>query len=592
MGKKINVLGIHDGHNATVAMIQEGQTRYCASEERFSGRKNEIGFPILAMQAGLREIGLDPSMLDAVAFSSIHIPPYWLKTKRETLFTIDDYLKEQREYWYPLLFEGRENLEYRQTVIDNPRFHEPSYYDFKDYPMITSKEEDIKNVTSIRQEAIRRSLGIDLPIATYDHHLCHAHYAYFASPFRKEPCLVFTADGGGDGCNGTVWIAEHDTLREIRRNNCSDLARIYRYITLHLGMKMGEHEYKVMGLAPYAPEHEIKRCRAVFDTLFKIEDGMIVYRNKPRDLYYHFREALEGRRFDAIAAAAQAMVEEVGSQWVESQVRSTGIGRVVFSGGLSMNVKLNKRISELPGVREFFCAASGGDESLALGAAYAEAAVRKAPAGDFVDSLRGVTEARDAALEVLSSMKNVDLEVNAGNKRIAQLLAQGKVVGRVEGPMEFGARALGNRSLLAHPSFPGIREKINHQIKGRDFWMPFAPTVLDSHAERYLLRSKGCHAEHMTMALDTTELGRKDLDAAVHAADHTARAHILRRELNPDYYDLIESFAQITGIGGILNTSFNLHGLPIVRGAKEARHVFENSRLDAMVVAGVLVIRK
>ena len=178
-----------------------------------------------------------------------------------------------------------------------------------------------------------------------------------------------------------------------------------------------------------------------------------------------------------------------------------------------------------------------------------------------------------------------------GPAEVAGLLAQGKVVARCSGRMEFGLRALGNRSILADPRNPNTVRKINQAIKFRDFWMPFTPSILAESADAYLVNSKGVRSPFMTMAFDTTPQGRAELPAALHPADFTARPQILERWHNEPYYDLIEAFRQRTGVAGILNTSFNLHGEPIVLGPTEAIRTLDNSALDALLMEDILLER-
>jgi carbamoyltransferase len=175
---------------------------------------------------------------------------------------------------------------------------------------------------------------------------------------------------------------------------------------------------------------------------------------------------------------------------------------------------------------------------------------------------------------------------------LAQHLANGKVLGRVYGRMEFGARALGNRSILADPRYPSTIKKINSQIKRRDFWMPFTPSILSRDAPKYLLNPKSFRFPYMSIACGTTSEGKMALQAALHPADETARPQVVERHANAEYYDLISTFRDLTGIGALLNTSLNLHGYPIARSAKAGVDVFLNSHLDGIIVGPHLVMRK
>jgi len=588
----MNILGIHDGHNATAAVMVDGKITAAVGEERMTYRKNDMGFPKLAISECLRLAGLEAPDIDVVAFSSMNLPLHYMRTKREFSFTIRDWLDEQELYWKPLLFENRINHQYFRDIIG--KYSEPQAYRFNDVPLISPPEENAVHLEKIRKAALQEYFSISPEkVLACDHHTCHQYYAYFASPFRDKDALVFTSDGGGDGSNGTVAVVRNNAIQESVRNNCSDIARIYRYITLLLGMKIGEHEYKVMGLAPYASDYEIRKTDKVFKNIFHVPDRLLEYKNRPPDLFFHFRDQLADCRFDGIAGGVQNMVEEAGAEWFSRVTEKTGIQRVVFSGGLSMNVKLNKRICELDSVREFYCPASGGDDSVSIGACYqVHAAKGRGPLLSLEDGYLGTSPARSDVKAFLDSVDGCEIISGVDNRQVANLLAQNLVIGRMCGRMEFGARALGNRSILANPANPEIVGIINRKIKSRDFWMPFAPTVLDKAADRYLVNPKGIASDHMTQTYDATKEGKKALAAAIHPSDFTVRAQILKKANNPEYYDLIECFQDLTGIGAVLNTSFNLHGKPIVRTPSQALDVFENSDLDAMLLNDTLIIKK
>jgi carbamoyltransferase len=176
--------------------------------------------------------------------------------------------------------------------------------------------------------------------------------------------------------------------------------------------------------------------------------------------------------------------------------------------------------------------------------------------------------------------------------RIAELLREGKILARCAGRMEFGQRSLGNRSILADPSDLRVKEKINAAVKSRDFWMPFAPVILDKYVHRYLLNPKNLESPHMTIGFDTTVEGYEAMIAACHPADRTARAQILYRHTNPELYAVLEAFEALTGRGGLLNTSFNLHGHPIVNTPAEAIFVLENSGLDGVILNDYLILKR
>ena len=282
-----------------------------------------------------------------------------------------------------------------------------------------------------------------------------------------------------------------------------------------------------------------------------------------------------------------------------------------------MNVKASKLIREMPGVEGFFPMPSAGDESTSIGAAQWVYAQRMIEAGqeprieplgplylgdtiterDVEDALAKQMMVEDeewfdpygwegnppdGPWEEIAHTSNVD-------DLAADLIAKGEIVARARGPMEFGARALGNRSILCDATDLRNVGVINSAIKSRDFWMPFAPTILEARMDELIKRP--IYAPYMTMAFDTTDAGQECFRAAMHQADFTVRPQILRASWNPEYYGILSKFEMATGHGGMLNTSFNLHGFPIVRSADDAMHVFLHSKLKYLVVGDYLLAK-
>jgi carbamoyltransferase len=265
-----------------------------------------------------------------------------------------------------------------------------------------------------------------------------------------------------------------------------------------------------------------------------------------------------------------------------------------------MNVKAMMHIAGLREVDELFVCPTPSDESLAIGAAYMvmHDAV-KARGGDPSKVLKplphaylGPAPARDEIAAILREFAGDDryrIHEKTDPATIASLLVQGKIVGRCAGRSEFGARALGNRSILADPRNIGVIRRINESIKSRDFWMPFAPSIKAERADDYLANRKGMRAPYMTMAFPTTPLAQKELTAGLHQADLTCRPQIVDRAQNVNYHEMITAFERLTGVGGVLNTSFNLHGEPIVQTPADAARVYRLSQLDALLLETALI---
>jgi carbamoyltransferase len=301
------------------------------------------------------------------------------------------------------------------------------------------------------------------------------------------------------------------------------------------------------------------------------------------------RNLLYRQRFDLIAAGLQQFTEDMLTQWVRNCVRETGIRRVACGGGVFMNIKANKEILALPEVEELFIFPSCGDETNSIGSAYwvyaqeclkANRPVDIEPIGpiywgrDFDDS-----EVQDALRGFKGQAPIRHEYVENIEQRTAESIARGEVVARAKGRMEFGARALGNRSILARADNAQAIRVINDMVKNRDFWMPFAPAVLAERAEDYYIKPKPMPAPYMTVGFDSRPDTRQKTSACQHPYDYSLRPQEVSESSNPDFYHLLKHYEEITGEGIVLNTSFNLHGYPIAYAPAEALDILDRSGL-------------
>jgi len=583
------VLGISETHCATATILRDGEIVGCASEERFSRLKNDAGYPRRAIDALLRELALTPGAIDRVVLAGTRIPSYeWMnRVMRDEAY---------RHRYYAVGLEApRRGLTGRARKLGAKLgLLDPAP---GKAPMTDAERRG--HVTSHLRLADER-------VSFVDHHTCHAAAAYFGSPFDGRRALVLTNDNSGDGLCGTVSSANGVALtrHEATPSGPGSLGSFYTLVTLLLGMKPGEHEYKVMGLAPYAPARETERAVAALGTTFAMTEGTpcrFEWRRRG-PLYRAMLEATLGLRFDGIAGGAQHMLEEALVRWVRLARQRYGGERVALGGGVFMNVKANMLIAEESWLGDLFVFPSCGDESNAVGAAYlgyldacARAGVAPAPAA-FGPAYLG-PDVRDPEIEAVIRGRDLAAryrvsEHAAIEEKIADLLVSDGVVARCAGRMEFGARALGNRSILANPSDHRVVGVINRMIKSRDFWMPFAPTVLREREADYLVNPKGLASPYMMLAFATNPKRRDELVAALHPHDGTARAHILDEAWNPSYYRVIREFERRTGIGAVLNTSFNLHGEPLVCSAEDAVDTFERSGLPHLALGRWLISKK
>jgi carbamoyltransferase len=318
----------------------------------------------------------------------------------------------------------------------------------------------------------------------------------------------------------------------------------------------------------------------------------------PLQMIYPFiRKNTEYMRFDWIAGGLQNYTEEMLVKLTENAIRNTGIKKVALSGGTFMNVKANQKISEINELENLFIFPSCGDETNAIGAAYYvyKQKNKHGKINPIKHLYYGPDETDDGnvlkEIEIFRNTTTTKFSVTHYDKiesEIARLLVEGAIVARCKGPMEFGARALGNRSILSDASDLSKITIINNMIKMRDFWMPFAPVILKERENDYIINPKKIEASFMVITFNSTDR-YKEFIGGIQQNDLTARPQIITEELNPDYYRILKEYERNTGKGVLINTSFNLHGLPIVYGPKEALYVFENSGLKILALGNYLI---
>lgn len=579
------ILGVNDSHLATACLLRDGEVVSCMSEERFTRRKNQGAYPSQAVEGVLAQSGMRGEDLSAVALAGHEaMGAEWFDLVTRDDNYIDEYLGIKKV-----------SALRRKVRRVGKKLNLSSE---------SAGKEQVPNERRFQQ--IVDHLGISKSrIHIVEHHMAHAAAAYYGSPFaggRARRAAVLTNDASGDGVCATWNAAGPEGIRRLSASPSSagSLGSFYSLITLFLGMRQLEHEYKVMGLAPYAPEYGKKKSYEVMSQMIGFDPAPPRFRWKVRrDRFRFLMENLARHRFDWVAAAGQDLLEEMLVEWTRAGLAAVGEGRAALSGGVFMNVKANQRIAALDEVEDLFVLPSCGDESNAIGAAYwlhaqnGKGSKKCVPLGPLYLGRDIIEEQVSEAIERLGTRKrHVVRRFDDMENEIARLLSKGEVVARVKGREEFGARALGNRSILANPSDIRVVARINKMIKSRDFWMPFAPTVLAERAGDYLLNPKGLCSPYMMLTFDSTPRGREDLMAACHAYDGTMRPQILEPACNPEYHRLISLFERLTGIGGVLNTSYNLHGEPIVSSPEDAIRTFEASGLSHLALGQHLLSKR
>ncbi len=578
-------LGIHWAHDAAVAICSPDGLVFALAEERLSRIKHHYGFPIRAVREALSACGLSGADIDVFAFSS---------TKRFFPQHRNDAIVQQ---------DGRCTLPEPPPggfVTPSPRVHPapetlgPQWRGFED-----------RHWAHHAPELERLGL-MDERIRYY----CVAHHrAHAASAFRlggMEEAAVLTIDGKGDGLGATISRGHADGRLELLRTSRAQdsLGSFYQAVTETLGFVPVDGEYKTMGLAALA---EAPPDANPFEGLVRVEDGVLHSRmawefrdfnaanpalavpnpiTSPRQCE-DFKRFLRELSREQLAAHAQAHCEQNVLALARDALRLTGRRRLVAAGGVMLNVKANARIRDELGLAQddVFVFPDASDSGLAAGAAMEalwQAGAVRAPLRLHSPYLGPAfaPAAIDAAVADWRATGRV-LAEPCTPAQLAGHLAGGAVVGSFQGRMEMGPRALGNRSVLADPRDPRVKDRINGMLKGREWFVPFAPAVLADEAPG--LWDGGGEHRFMTFAVRASERARRVAPAVVHV-DGTMRPQVVTPESNAWLHEVLSAFRARTGVGVLLNTSFNRHGLPIVGSPGDALEHLERGWVDALAI--------
>jgi len=571
------------------AVLIDDKVVFSTSEERYSRIKSDSSFPKNSINDALSFSGLKGTDFDKIIICGNKLSVLAPLMNEYSTFSVDDQIRAMEEYWYPNLVLGK-NKSFLEVFKDKINLEQFPFNTEIGKRFDVSKlhnpytEEDGKNVSNFFKQIIASFLGVEQEkIIHMEHDWCHAAYALYGSPIRDDNTLIVTADAWGDDLSGTlsVYSKEKGQIERVKEYNHKDfqLARIYRYTTLVLKMLANEHEYKVMGLASYYNGPIIKKVEKVFDKMLQSDGLEFIFNKDILDIYDYLKNNLKNFRFDHIAAGLQSFTEKILVNWFSNAISRYNAKSVVFSGGVSMNVKANMKISQIPKIEKFFVCGAGTDETLPIGACYHWAemnGIKPKPLDTLYLGSNAVYDEKD-----ISSLAQYTVKKFNSEEQILEQILENKIVAVCRGKMEMGQRALGNRSIIADPRTRSNVEKINNSIKKRDFWMPFAPVILEEYQDLLIQNPKKIDSPFMTIAFETKD-GKNKFPAGVHQADGTARAQLLKKEHNPILWNLIFKFYEKTGIPALLNTSFNLHGEPIVRTIHDALRVFDKSELEVL----------
>ncbi|HWW25683.1 MAG TPA: carbamoyltransferase N-terminal domain-containing protein [Caulobacter sp.] len=577
----MKILGISAHyHDAAAALVVDGLPVGAVQEERLSRRKNDAAFPMAAIAWCLDQAGLQPEDLDAVVFYERPM----LKFDRILTSALRAFPHGRRAFAQAMKNTLGEKVWVRGLIT--------------------------------AQLGVARS-----KILFTEHHQAHAAAAFLTAPTRRA--AILTVDGVGEWATTTVGRGERPTDgpariildRELRFPH--SLGMFYSTFTAYLGFAINEGEYKVMGLAAYGRPSMVDQVRKVLrrtpDGAFALDlDYFEFHTSVARSFSRRFvdlfgpprlahepidLESAEGRRFADIAASAQQVLEEILVDLTRGLKRETGLPDLCLGGGVALNGVANARILAESGFERLFVPSAPGDAGSALGAAlYADRihfgnADRDIPDHPFWGpDLDEAELARLAGedglpLQTLDEAALIDLTVDD--------LARGRVVGWMDGALEFGPRALGHRSILTAPHDLAMRDRLNRDIKYREEFRPFAPVVPIEAAGRFFVLPPGGArlARFMSGVFPVRAEWRERLAAVTHV-DGTARVQVLERDMAPRLHELLLAYGRRSGLPVLLNTSFNLAGEPIVNRVVEGYSTFRRSGIDVLVAGRSRIVKR
>ncbi|PIR52908.1 hypothetical protein COU76_03980 [Candidatus Peregrinibacteria bacterium CG10_big_fil_rev_8_21_14_0_10_49_10] len=565
MEKPVYILGISCFyHDSAAVLLKDGEIVFAAQEERFTRKKHDEGIPVEAVKRALAYKEITMEDVSAVGF-----------------------------YEKPLLkFFDRILQTYFKVWPRGLRSYHHAMQEWMTKKLWTA-------------HLFKKELGYSGQIYYSTHHESHAASAYYASGF--EDATIVTADGVGEWATtaiGTAKGTELEMKKEIRFPH--SLGLFYSAMTYYLGFKVNSAEYKVMGLAPYGEPKYVEQMRELIelkeDGSFALNMGYFTYeytlrmtgrkletllgqpRRKPESTLEQFHKD--------VARSAQAITEEVMLKIVEHAKQKYPSENLCLAGGVALNCVANGKILRSGLFKNIYIQPASGDAGGALGVAYLiwHREFKGKRSGPMPHAYYGTEYGEDAILAALKE-HNLPVEKLSDDALIdttAKLMEGENVIGWFQGRMEYGPRALGNRSIIADARNKENWKKVNLKIKFREDFRPFAPTVLEERNSDYFDLDRP--SPYMLLVADVKEEKRAEIPAVTHV-DGSARIQTISAEENPKYHRLIKKFEENTGCGVIINTSFNVRGEPIVESPKDAINCFLHTQMDYLVL-GNYIVRK
>ena len=544
-------------HDSSACIARDGELLFAVAEERISRVKHDPGFPHHAIRACLDFARVKPDQLDFVCQG-------WPPPHRGLLTDVKSFLSGQ----YPITY---------LNVLNSARTYASMAHQHGGFNRFTQHFGPTK-----------------AQMRFVDHHLAHAISAYSYSGFDKAAVVVM--DGRGAWEASSIWYGHDGRLEHVLTIPWpNSLGLFYAQFTQYLGFVPNSDEWKVMGLAPYgSPGVKLDEFISLQDGLYRVNAPLLFERNNGTSAIAkrlgpeRTPESEIDDSFKNIAYAVQDVCETAMLDLVNLAVARTGSRNVCLAGGVALNSKANGKIQASGSVQNIFIQPAASDDGVALGAVFAPCldGGGRLPMKPMRHAYFG-PEFCDGEIEkALRTYKLRAAQLSDVAGTTAELLANGKIIGWFQGRMEFGPRALGHRSILADPRDPEMNAKVNNAVKFREWWRPFAPSMLKEVAGEYL--EHACDSPFMILT-NPVRPEKRDVIPSVTHVDGSARPQTVEKEINPLYWDLINEFGMRTGVPVLMNTSFNLRGEAIVNTPTDAIRTFFSSGMDALVIGSYLV---
>ncbi len=561
------ILGIWDGHDSGISILKDNKILFAINEERLSRRKLDISFPQKSIEYSLNYLGLKKEDVGIIAFSTSEFA--------KTLWRIFPFLKEnyyllrRRKKDYSSLDSFKRGFKYKVTELQLDPLS--------------------RNISKFLLNKKLKNLGFkNYKLLMHDHHLCHAASAAFTSGFKDA--LVITIDGIGDTLSGTINTFENDKLERIKTiSGRTSFGIFFEHVTNLLNMRELEDEGKVMALANYALK--IKDDENPLLDFFTVDGLDVKTKYGTLKALKELKKILWKYPSEQFAFMAQRTLEIKITQLIRNAIKETGLNNICLSGGTCSNIKVNMLIKNLPEVNDVYVFPHMGDGGLAMGSAMvANYELNGTSEYNFEDVYFGPQFSNDYMKEALekNQMKNIQYKyVKEIEKEVAKMISEGNIVLWFRGRTEYGPRALGNRSILAPAHSEDIKNELNLVQKKRVWYQPFCPTMLLEDAKEVLEDLKGTPNKFMTMGY-MVKKDKQKLVKGVINIDGSCRPQIIS-DYDSRYARLLLEYKKLSGIGILLNTSFNLHGEPLVCSPEDALSTFSRTEAKYLILENYLL---